>query len=656
MSDDSPASASTPEVAPTASGLLTHLRQWWKSGWLFALFLVVATLAAYQTVWHAGFIWDDDSFLTDNPLIHAADGLRQFWFTTTAPDYFPVTSTFLWLEWRWWGENPLGYHLVNVLLHAISSVLLWRALLRLQVPGARLAAALFALHPVNVETVAWITEHKNTLAMLFCAASLLAYLRSEDNAGKHWYWLGVAAFALALLSKTAVAPLPLALLVVAWWRRGRVTGRDVWRSLPFFLLAALLAVVTIWFQYHRAIGSQVVREDGFLSRLAVAGWALWFYLWKAVAPFRLMFVYPRWRTEGLRLWSFVPVMLWLAGLGLCWRCRNRPGGRALMFAMVCYTVMLLPALGFLNIYFMKYSLVADHWQYFGLIAPLALAAAGITRSLATWLPGKARLAEGTLSIALVAALGVLTWRQSADYRHSETLWRATLARDPNSGLAHLALGKTLAEKGSKEEAIEHLQKALDFWSSAPDLAYDIGNTLLRRGWAADAVKYYQTTLHQRSADIDAHLNLGSALFQLSRVDEAITEFQRALTLRPGFPGAVNNLACVAWSLATSPNPAMRDPRRAVSLAEDLDRLSGGTNASVLRVLAAGYGQAGRFTDAGAAARRGLELALKAADASLVKALHRQVQFYQPGASTPPPPSSPAPNLNPNPNPPSPPQP
>ena len=315
-----------------------------------AALIVGAALLAYWPVFRAGFVWDDDKFLTENPLIRASDGLRRFWFTAEPPDYFPLTSSMLWFEWRLWGPHAFGYHVVNVLLHAASAVLLWRALLRLKVPGAWLAGLLFAVHPVAVESVAWITERKNTLPMVFYLASILAFLRFEDGCSHHddsfhhddttstthgtpLYLLSLVLFLLALLAKTSVVMLPAVLLLCAWWRRGKVAARDLLRTVPFFALALALGLVTVWFQYHSDIAGEVVRTDSLAARAAGAGWAIWFYLYKALLPVNLCFCYPRWTTSA-SLPAFVPGLLFLAMLLLFAAFRRILGPAAALRARV----------------------------------------------------------------------------------------------------------------------------------------------------------------------------------------------------------------------------------------------------------------------------------------------------------------------------------
>lgn len=277
------------------------------------MFLIGATLIAYLPVWHAGFIWDDDHILTANPLIKDPHGWYRFWFTTKTDDYYPLSSSAFWLEWRLWGMDATGYHVVNVLLHAVNAVLLWRLLARLEIPGAKLAAAIFALHPVNVESVAWVAELKNTLSLFFFMLSLLSYLKFDGTNVRRFYWLSLFAFLLALFSKTEVAPMPFVLLGVAWWRRNRIEWKDIWRTVPFFAAAFLLGLVCIWFQNTRSIGHIVVRTDDFWSRLAIAGRAVWFYFFKAVFPVGLLPVYPHWHTGTVSMVSFAPVLLLAVG-------------------------------------------------------------------------------------------------------------------------------------------------------------------------------------------------------------------------------------------------------------------------------------------------------------------------------------------------------
>ena len=634
--------------------------------WGQALALLALALLVYLPVWRAGFVWDDDSFLVENPLIHRADGLWRFWFSTDPPDYFPMTSTVLWAEWRLWGTAALEYHLVNVLLHGLNAILAWRILLRLRLPGAWLAAALFAVHPVNVESVAWITERKNTLAMGFYAGALLSYLRFEDTARRRWFALALGAFALALLSKTAVVPLPFVLIGLAWWRRGKVGRQDLLRTVPFFALALAMGLVTIWFQAHRAIGSVVVREDGFWPRLAGAGWAVWFYLGKAVAPLHLCFVYPRWQIEPGNPLSYLPAALAALVLWICWR-RRQVWGTPCLFAFGYFVLMLLPVLGFVNIYFMRYSLVADHWQYFALLAPLALGA-GAFRTFFARLAPRWRAVERMAAGLVVVLLGILTLRQSQAYENGETLWRATLAGNPRSVLALNNYGSILVAKGRVEEAKALFQKALEVEPRCAETCYNLGLAEAKLGQIDPAIAWYLKAVEYQPGNAVFHNNLANSLLQKGQVDQAIAEYHKALEIQPNHADALNNLGSalvrkglvedgivcyqralavnpdlmearynlgqawlqtgrvsdavgewwqvvrrqprnavarndLAWVLATSPDDSLRDSPSALRLAEEANQIAEGQNATILRTLAAAYASAGRFEEAVAAARR-----------------------------------------------------
>ena len=307
------------------------------------LFLItVVAIIAYMPSISGGFIWDDYLLLVDNPLVKASDGLHQIWCTAQAIDYWPATNTSFWIEWRMWGMNSTGYHVTNLVLHIAESLLVWIILRKLSIPGALLAALLFAVHPVNVESVAWIAQRKNTMAMLFFLLSILWYVKYlvgspgsrtwaampqevEKNSlnfaitscdfvspvqepvlpSTHcppstahsipWYWLSMAAFLLAMLGKGSVAILPLLLLGIIWWLRP-LEWRDLVRIAPFFVIAAILAAVNVEFQTHAT--DKVVRAIGFTERLLGAGGVVWFYFYKAIFPLDLAFVYQQWHINA----------------------------------------------------------------------------------------------------------------------------------------------------------------------------------------------------------------------------------------------------------------------------------------------------------------------------------------------------------------------
>ncbi|HSW45826.1 MAG TPA: glycosyltransferase family 39 protein, partial [Phycisphaerae bacterium] len=339
------------------------------------LLLIAAVFAAHFPAIHAGYIWDDDAFLYQNPIIMAPDGLYRFWFTTEASDYWPLTHTMFWLEWRIWGDNPMPYHVGNIILHAVAVLLLWRVFARLGLDeiGAYLAAMIFAVHPVTVESVAWISERKNVLSLSLYLLSILAYFRFEDRGSRRWYVLALLAAAAALLAKVSVMTLPVVLLLCAWWRRGSLTGRDILRTLPFFAMSLAMGLLEIWFVGQQAsISGEVPRPEGFLSRIAASGWIVWFYLYKTLLPLNLSMVYPRWNVDGGNILSFVPLALLIGCFVVLWR-RRTGWGRAPLAALGYFVITLGPVLGFMDMSFALYSLVADHLQYPAMPGIVALA-------------------------------------------------------------------------------------------------------------------------------------------------------------------------------------------------------------------------------------------------------------------------------------------
>ncbi len=510
----------------------------WRSWGAGAVAILVVTIVAYIPVMRGEFLFDDFYLITNNAMIDARDGLYRFWFTTEAPDYYPLTSSLWWFEWRWWGDNPIGYHLLNVLFHAANAVLVWMILRRLKIPGAWLAGLVFAIHPVNVATVAWISEQKNTLSMLLYALAIFLYLRFYEDGRWRWHALSLVTFLLALLSKSAVVMLPVVLLGCVWWLRRKVEWRDVMRSLPFFALSVAFGLVTIWFQHHRAL-SGAFRTVGFGFRLAGAGSAVWFYLCKALVPCNLTLVYPKWEIDA-SLWTwYVPGALLLGSLLAFWWKRDT-WGRPLVFALGYFVVSLFPVLGFFDQGFYTYSLVADHWQYYSIVSVIALVVASGQNICLRM--GKRGPSIGSLaSVVVLAILAVATSRRAAIYRSEETLWRDTLAKNPDAAEAHYNIGVGLVRKGRLEEGIEQWEKQLQAEPNNVEVRYNLGIVLAQAGRTQEAMEQWKQALRLKPDLAEAHFNLGVALAGLGRVKEAIGHWEQALQIRSDYAEAHYNL-------------------------------------------------------------------------------------------------------------------
>jgi hypothetical protein len=366
-------------VAKTISAPgVQELPSWFRRDWFWGLILILLVILVYTPVWRAGFIWDDDGHLTANHCIVGPLGLREIW-TTGAADICPLTLTTFWVEHALWGLNPFPYHLVNVLMQGLSAVLLWLVLRDLRVQGAWLGAALWAIHPVGVESVAWISEMKNTESGLFFLLSILFFVRwlrakeLDGRTGGGWNYALVLLFAaLAMAAKSSTVILPVVLCLCAWWMEGRWHWRNLARVIPIFLIAVAASALSIWTQGLKLVILADPRWDrNWPERLATAGDAVWFYLGKLLWPHPLITVYPRWQIDAGQWVSYLPFLALIVISSILWL-KREPWSRACFFAFACFMAALLPVLGLIDNPIFPWFLIissiwaaSDRWRWWG---------------------------------------------------------------------------------------------------------------------------------------------------------------------------------------------------------------------------------------------------------------------------------------------------
>jgi len=563
----------TVDVPRTHPNDLQPPPRWWQSASLARVSLIIAlTCIAYFPVTYAGYIWDDDDYVTENPLLFDAQGLWDIWFSIKQPSqYFPLTYTSFWFEYRVWGLHPLGYHINNVLLHAANACLIWLILKRLRVSGALAGALLFAVHPVHVESVAWVTERKNTLSTLFYLLAVLHWVRwlhacKDDRAViRRSWWLAMLFFVLAMFAKTTACTLAPILILLAMQARTRLATSLVLRIVPFFVAGAVMGLITIWYEHVK----QGTTGETFAMSLFDRGWiasrALWFYLGKLIYPIDLAFSYTRWDVDGrLIWWSYSLAVVGLA-IGL-WLSRKKLGPAPLVAAGVFFC-SLLPLIGFIPLYTFLYSFVADHYQYVASVGVLALAGHLLTRT---------RLGSVAACIVILALAGLTAYRADI-YRSSESLWRDTLVKNPTSWMAYLNLGQTLAiDPTRKDEAIAAFERAYALAPDRMETLYRLGTARFAQEKFDDAIKLfdeslareprfveallmkgrtferqnrpdaaevcYRQVVAQRSTYAAAWLSLGDLLERTDRPDDAIRAYESALAARRDFAEAHHALA------------------------------------------------------------------------------------------------------------------
>jgi tetratricopeptide (TPR) repeat protein len=524
----------------------------WNRDLVWGLLLAAATFLAYRPAWNGRPVWDDDAHIT-KPELRSAAGLARIWTQLRATQqYFPLEHTVFWLEYHLWGESTLGYHLLNILLHVFSALLLVRILRKLGIPGeaAWLAGGIFALHPVMVESVAWITERKNTLSGVFFLAAAVTYLTYTETGKRRLYISALGLFILGLLSKTTIAPFPLAMLAVVWWKRGRlIVRRDVMPLLPFVLADILFGFITFYVEYTFVGARGQDFGFSFLERSLIAGRALWFYLGKVFFPVNLIFIYPRWSVSAKVWWQYLfPVGALVVG-GVLWTVRKR--WRAPLAAFLYFTAMLLPVIGFFNVYAFRFSFVADHWQYLAAIGPIVIGV-GLVEMVLGSISGGRRLLKTTVSMMLVLTLGVLSWNQSGMYADAETLYRTTIRKNADCWMAHYNLGILLATMGKTNEAMNHYQKALEIKPNYARAHNNLGILLSDMGRANEAITHFMKALEINptydGAHYNPHYNLGILLATMGQTDEAVAHYQKALEINPNHAKAHNNLGLLLMKM------------------------------------------------------------------------------------------------------------
>ncbi len=628
-------------------------------GFFFALVFI-----SYHPLLPGSFLMDDHRLIKDdNVLVSGENTLGSIWF---AGD-FSLSEVGWWLQWHWWGEHPAGYHVVNLLLQATSAVLLWRLLENLKIPGAWLAAAMFAVHPVGVNSVARVAELKNTLSLPFFLLSFLAYRHYEQltlypvgqvqpvtqknrRRATLWYIVAVLAFVFSLLAKTTTIMLPVILLGWAAWQRGRISRTDWRHTGPLFFLSLAFGWMSVWYQKNQALAGQTLPPMHFLERLAIAGWNVWFYLGKALLPVHLSVVYLRWKPEVASFSAWLPDLSVLAVLALCW-CFRRTWGRHGLFAFGCFLVALIPALGLVDAQFLVKFQVSDHLQYLPLIAPVGLVAA--------WLATIAnRKIFGLLAALLLVTLSVATMQRARVFSTQEGLMRDTLAKNPTAWGAHNDLGVVLAQRQDYAGAETHFRASLTNNPDNDEALLNLGQLFILQGRFEAARQQLQVALAHNPINSAVHEKLAEALAQLGQTQaaivqlklalretktphpntrlalagmlyangdyrEAVAQYREILAEQPDLAEPLNNLA---WLLATSPDDTLRDGAKAVEYAEHACRITHYQAPHALGTLAAAYAEAGKFPEAVTTSDQAIRLANAAGDSQLA-AISRQLQAY-----------------------------
>jgi tetratricopeptide (TPR) repeat protein len=515
---------------------------------LQALAIVAAGLWVFWPALFGGFLWDDHLYITHNPLLHDPARLWKAWFDPGSfIEYYPIEQSVSWTQWQLFGtgdDNPLGYHLTNTFLHIANALLVWRLLSKFGLRLAWFGGLIFAIHPTAVESVAWISELKNTLSLTPFLLSMCALIDYEDRGERKDYYLALGLFLVAMLCKASMAPFPIVILLYVWWKRGRIGWSDLRDSLPFFAISLVLGALTIlvghWYQQRYMIPPDVAVIGGIFSRLALSGVNYSTYLAKCFWPVRLLPAYPKWTIDPHSLLQFLPWLILCVVIGLAWWKRTS-WGRHVLLGLGFFLLNLAPFVGFIPTSYMKNTWVMDHFLYIPIIGIIALVVAGMEQ-----LDGKLSRQVRPFAIGIViVVMGLLAWDShsyAAMFLDEETISKYTLQHNPAAVPAYQALGYVLLNKGHPEEAIEQFQQVVKLDPTYTLAHHDMGVALLKLNRTAEAVDQFQQSLKGDPHNAATHKQLGYALYETGQIPEAIEHYRQALDRDPNDAETHHNLA------------------------------------------------------------------------------------------------------------------
>jgi len=644
-----------------------------KPGLIASLLLVLLVFGTFAPTLANAWIWDDDSYVTNNPTLTSEHGLHDIWTDRSAtPQYYPVVHTSFWIERRLWGDdskggpNPFGYHFDNLLIQAGCALLLWRFFLRLGLPGAWFLAALCALHPVNVESVAWVTERKNLLSMLFALGSATCFWDwAERRRSLVALFASVSFFLLALFSKSVVASLPAVLLLLLWWKHRPIRARVLVPLVVMLLFGAVMGWMTAMdeVQHVGAVGANW--DYGFGERVVIAGHILWFYLAKLVWPHPLIFIYRRWATDGVQLWQWLYPLSFLALLLGLFLSRRRLG-RGPLVAFLIFAGVLFPALGFLNVYPHKYSFVADHFQHHAMPAILVLIGVGLWRLLPALGPDRRPRAAGfTLWSLLLLLLAGLSFEQCFIYKDEETLWQNVVQRNPKASIGFNNLGRIAYQRNDFVSAGEYFRRAVAVRPDNAEAQNNLGQNLMQHeGNFVEAEKHLLAAIESAPKFVLPNVQMGDLCRLTNRPQEAIRYYIKAnelnvavgggkipqvcyqlagLLLREGkTQAAIDNYlyalksgrtsvlagTALIWIFCTHEDPAFRDHDRAAQLVRQIQPLPAANRWQVLDAFAAFAADAGNWDQAIRQAERALRIATKRGKEEALAGIEKRLDLYR----------------------------